>query len=97
MEQTTIIDCYETKLKSEPQHEKYTPMNFAAFLFEIRDFVWKSSMSLTSLDSKWERVLRIGRIELKNEFTCHHNENAMRQRRHKSQDHEFRKSYDIAC
>ena len=53
--------------------------------------------SLSSLGSKWERVLRIRRIELKNEFTCHHNENAMRQRRHKSQDHEFRKSYDIAC
>lgn len=32
MEQTTIIDCYETKLKSEPQYEKYTPTNFATFL-----------------------------------------------------------------
>ena len=39
MEQTTIIDCYETKLKSEPQYEKYTPTNFATFLIEIHDFV----------------------------------------------------------
>ena len=53
MEQTTIIDCYETKLKSEPQYEKYTPTNFATFLIEIHDFVWKSSMSLTTLGSKW--------------------------------------------
>lgn len=39
MKKTKLIDYYEAKLKSEPQHEKYTPMNFAAFLLEIRDFV----------------------------------------------------------
>lgn len=39
MEQTTFIDYYDAKLRSEPQYEKYTPTNFAAFLLEIRDFV----------------------------------------------------------
>lgn len=34
MKKTKIIDYYEAKLKSEPQHEKYTPTNFAAFLLE---------------------------------------------------------------
>lgn len=32
MKKTKLIDYYEAKLKSEPQHEKYTPTNFAAFL-----------------------------------------------------------------
>ena len=38
MKKTKLIDYYEAKLKSEPQHEKYTPMNFAAFLLEVRNF-----------------------------------------------------------
>ena len=53
MKKTKLIDYYKAKLKSEPQHEKYTPTNFATFLIEIHDFVWKSSMSLTTLGSKW--------------------------------------------
>ena len=39
MKKTKLIDYYEAKLKREPQYEKYTPTNFAAFLLEIRDFV----------------------------------------------------------
>ena len=38
MKKTKLIDYYEAKLKSEPQHEKYTPTNFAAFLLEVRNF-----------------------------------------------------------
>ncbi len=39
MKKKKLIDYYEAKLKSEPQYEKYTPANFAAFLLEIRNFV----------------------------------------------------------
>lgn len=46
MKKTKLIDYYEAKLKSEPQYEKYTPTNFATFLIEIHDFVWKSSRAL---------------------------------------------------
>ena len=38
MKKTKFIDYYEAKLKREPQYEKYTPTNFAAFLLEVRNF-----------------------------------------------------------
>ena len=39
METTAMRDYYWEKLQSDPQYEKYTPTNFAAFLLEVRDFV----------------------------------------------------------
>lgn len=38
MKKTKIIDYYNEKLRSDPQYEKYTPTNFAAFLLEVRNF-----------------------------------------------------------
>ena len=55
MKKTKLIDYYEAKLKSEPQHEKYTPMNFAAFLLEIRDFVVEMLETIQK-DSEMEQI-----------------------------------------
>lgn len=59
MKKTKLIDYYEAKLKSEPQHEKYTPMNFAAFLLEIRDFV------MEKLNEPYVVRLKVGNIIVK--------------------------------
>lgn len=38
MKKRKISDYYDEKLRSDPQYEKYTPTNFAAFLLEVRNF-----------------------------------------------------------
>ena len=59
MKKTKFIDCYETKLKSEPQYEKYTPTNFATFLIEIHDFVVEMLETIQK-DSEMDALLKEG-------------------------------------
>jgi hypothetical protein len=63
MKKTKLIDYYEAKLKSEPQHEKYTPTNFAAFLLEIRDFVMEMPEMMQD-DSDMNDLLKEGKEDV---------------------------------